>query len=121
MASSSSTCSGEILRMVPTPRARFLSSLDNDGKPKVPGRQGSRTSGERAASGTRAYCNPRTGRCDTALSRVCLSRYKLSRDLSPLDHVHRAVVDCRRCTRLRTYCTRIATEKKRVHRDEVYW
>jgi uracil-DNA glycosylase family 4 len=45
----------------------------------------------------------------------------LSRNLSQLDHVHQSVVHCRRCTRLRTYCTRIATEKKRAHRDEVYW
>jgi uracil-DNA glycosylase family 4 len=45
----------------------------------------------------------------------------LSRNLSPLNHVRQSVVHCRRCTRLRAYCTRIATEKKRAHRDEVYW
>jgi uracil-DNA glycosylase family 4 len=30
-------------------------------------------------------------------------------------------VRCTRCPRLRTYCTQIAREKKRAHRDDVYW
>ena len=28
---------------------------------------------------------------------------------------------CEDCTRLRTYCTRVAVEKKAAHRDDVYW
>jgi uracil-DNA glycosylase family 4 len=35
--------------------------------------------------------------------------------------VHDAIVSCTRCPRLREYCTRVATEKRRAYRDEVYW
>jgi len=35
--------------------------------------------------------------------------------------VHAAVVSCERCPRLRTYCRRIAVEKKRAHRADLYW
>ena len=35
--------------------------------------------------------------------------------------VHDAIVRCDRCPRLRSYCRRVATEKKRAHRDDVYW
>jgi uracil-DNA glycosylase len=38
-----------------------------------------------------------------------------------LAEVHRAIVSCTRCTRLRRYCERVATEKKAAHRDEEYW
>src|SRR3954462_10945724 len=38
-----------------------------------------------------------------------------------LTDVHRAIVTCERCPRLRQYCQRIAREKKRAHRDDVYW
>ena len=38
-----------------------------------------------------------------------------------LADVHHAIVSCEQCPRLRTYCRRIATEKKRAYRDEVYW
>lgn len=31
------------------------------------------------------------------------------------------IVGCTRCERLRTYCLRIAAEKKAAHRDDVYW
>ena len=31
------------------------------------------------------------------------------------------IVGCTRCARLRTYCERIAREKKAAHRDDVYW
>jgi uracil-DNA glycosylase family 4 len=31
------------------------------------------------------------------------------------------VVACARCARLRTYCQRIAAEKKAAHRDDTYW
>jgi uracil-DNA glycosylase len=32
-----------------------------------------------------------------------------------------AVTRCELCPRLRTYCRRIATDKKAAHRDDVYW
>jgi uracil-DNA glycosylase family 4 len=35
--------------------------------------------------------------------------------------VHSDIVNCTRCERLRTYCTRVAEQKKAAHRDEVYW
>ena len=35
--------------------------------------------------------------------------------------VRDTIVSCDRCPRLREYCRRIALEKKRAHRDEVYW
>jgi uracil-DNA glycosylase len=38
-----------------------------------------------------------------------------------LADVHHAIVSCDRCPRLRSYCGRVAREKKRAHRDETYW
>jgi uracil-DNA glycosylase len=38
-----------------------------------------------------------------------------------LRDVHSSIVSCERCPRLRTYCQRIALEKKRAFRDDVYW
>ncbi len=35
--------------------------------------------------------------------------------------VHRAIVSCERCPRLRRYCQRIALEKRAAFRDHVYW
>ena len=35
--------------------------------------------------------------------------------------VHRAIVSCERCPRLRRYCQRIAIEKRAAFRDQVYW
>ena len=35
--------------------------------------------------------------------------------------VHRAIVSCERCPRLRRYCQRIAMEKRAAFRDQVYW
>lgn len=35
--------------------------------------------------------------------------------------VHRAIVACTRCPRLRAWCACVAREKKAAHRDEVYW
>jgi uracil-DNA glycosylase family 4 len=40
---------------------------------------------------------------------------------TPLDAVRSAIVDCDRCERLRSYCSRVAREKKRAHRDDTYW
>ena len=39
----------------------------------------------------------------------------------PLQLVRSRIVACTRCERLRTYCTRIAIEKKAAHRNDVYW
>jgi uracil-DNA glycosylase family 4 len=38
-----------------------------------------------------------------------------------LAEVRNAIVACEQCPRLRTYCARVATEKRRAYRDEVYW
>ena len=35
--------------------------------------------------------------------------------------VHDAIAECDRCRRLRSYCRRVAAEKKRAHRDDTYW
>jgi uracil-DNA glycosylase family 4 len=35
--------------------------------------------------------------------------------------VQLAVIACTRCPRLRTYCARVAVEKKRAYRDQPYW
>jgi uracil-DNA glycosylase family 4 len=38
-----------------------------------------------------------------------------------LQRIEAAVVACERCPELRAYCARIAQEKKRAHRADVYW
>ncbi len=38
-----------------------------------------------------------------------------------LREVHRAIVGCDRCPRLREYCARVAVEKRRAYRDDIYW
>ena len=38
-----------------------------------------------------------------------------------LSEVRQQIIGCSLCTRLRTYCQRIATEKKAAYREEVYW
>src|SRR5687767_6990266 len=38
-----------------------------------------------------------------------------------LADAHHAIVSCEQCPRLRAYCTRVAAEKKRAYRDDVYW
>ena len=35
--------------------------------------------------------------------------------------IHRAVVGCEDCARLRAYCARVAAEKKAAYRDQTYW
>jgi uracil-DNA glycosylase family 4 len=35
--------------------------------------------------------------------------------------VHEQIIQCTRCERLRTYCARIAAEKKAAHRSDTYW
>jgi uracil-DNA glycosylase len=44
-----------------------------------------------------------------------------AQDMPELDHVHRAIVSCDRCPRLRAYCTEIARVKKRAHQYDTYW
>jgi uracil-DNA glycosylase family 4 len=41
--------------------------------------------------------------------------------LARLAEIRSAIVDCTACPRLRTYCARIARDKKAAHRDDVYW
>jgi uracil-DNA glycosylase family 4 len=38
-----------------------------------------------------------------------------------LHSVRDAIVECQRCARLRSYCGRIAQEKRAAYRDELYW
>lgn len=38
-----------------------------------------------------------------------------------LDEIQRAVVRCERCPELRAYTAKIARERKRAHRDCIYW
>jgi uracil-DNA glycosylase len=42
-------------------------------------------------------------------------------DVNRLDLVRRDIVACARCSRLRTYCERVARDRKAAHRDDVYW
>lgn len=41
--------------------------------------------------------------------------------MGPLDEVHRRIVTCERCPRLRAYCRRVARVKKAAYRDQTYW
>ena len=38
-----------------------------------------------------------------------------------LADVAATIVSCTRCERLRDYCSRVSQEKKRAHRDDLYW
>ena len=38
-----------------------------------------------------------------------------------LREVHRAIISCDACPRLRRYCAQVAREKRRAYREEVYW
>jgi uracil-DNA glycosylase family 4 len=38
-----------------------------------------------------------------------------------LGRVHAEIVGCELCPRLRSYCARVALEKRRAYRDETYW
>ena len=35
--------------------------------------------------------------------------------------MHRAIIDCTRCPRLRAYCSEVARVKKRAHQYDTYW
>ena len=41
--------------------------------------------------------------------------------MSDLPAIRSAIISCDRCTRLRTYCDRVARDKKAAHRDDTYW
>jgi uracil-DNA glycosylase family 4 len=41
--------------------------------------------------------------------------------VTSLAAVHQQIISCDRCSRLREYCARIASEKKAAHRNDVYW
>src|SRR5262245_61221479 len=41
--------------------------------------------------------------------------------LRSFPEIDRAIMACEKCPRLREYCTRIASEKKRAFRDQIYW
>ena len=43
------------------------------------------------------------------------------RRVDPLALVRERIVQCQRCERLRSYCGRIAAEKKAAHRGDTYW
>ena len=50
----------------------------------------------------------------------------MTKPVSPYIHVgladvHAAIVACERCPRLRSYCGRVAAEKKHAHRADTYW
>jgi len=38
-----------------------------------------------------------------------------------LESIHRAIVACKRCPRLRAHCQKIAREKRKQFRDDEYW
>lgn len=45
----------------------------------------------------------------------------MNADANALEPIEDRVVVCERCPELRAYCAGIAAEKKRAHRDDVYW
>jgi uracil-DNA glycosylase family 4 len=46
---------------------------------------------------------------------------KTSPTVQSLAQISAQITSCTRCARLRTYCARIAQEKKAAHRDDTYW
>ena len=41
--------------------------------------------------------------------------------MAELSAVHKDIVSCERCARLRTYCQRVAREKRRAYLNDSYW
>ena len=41
--------------------------------------------------------------------------------MTTLPDIHQQIISCDRCDRLRSYCARIAEEKRAAYRDEIYW
>src|SRR5262245_3059034 len=54
-------------------------------------------------------------------SRLAVVTDAVSPNLDALERARAAVVACTACPRLRSYCQRIARDKKAAHRDDVYW
>src|SRR3569623_1970517 len=78
--------------------------------------------------GARPATRASRGRCGgspplPARPRRTRSDVRRARPSAPvtLQAVREAIVGCEACPRQRTYCQRIAREKKAAHRDEVYW
>jgi uracil-DNA glycosylase family 4 len=44
-----------------------------------------------------------------------------SASVEPLSLVREAIISCEACPRLRTYCAKVARDKRKAYRDEVYW
>src|SRR6266571_5668915 len=41
--------------------------------------------------------------------------------MAALQEVRDTIVACDKCARLRRYCARVARDKRRAYRDEIYW
>ncbi len=50
-----------------------------------------------------------------------MSNVPAGRAAAGLAVVREQIVSCTTCSRLRTYCQRVARDKKAAHRDDVYW
>jgi uracil-DNA glycosylase len=60
-------------------------------------------------------------RTDQQVGPATIARTARKKSLLPLTIVRDQVVNCTRCARLRSYCLRVATEKKAAHRNDTYW
>jgi uracil-DNA glycosylase family 4 len=47
--------------------------------------------------------------------------FRLKAEATRLTTIHDDIVACTRCERLRSYCARIAQEKRAAYRDDTYW
>ena len=41
--------------------------------------------------------------------------------MNQLESIHQQITNCNRCEGVRSYCARIAAEKKAAHRNDTYW
>ncbi len=67
--------------------------------------------------------HPHEGKVQTG---ILVFADRMTKPVPPYIHVsladvHAAIVACDRCPRLRTYCARVAAEKKHAHRTDTYW
>src|SRR6185295_14044958 len=76
-----------------------------------------RTATARSAPGNAPDAPP----APVPVSRLAVATETGVQALDALERARAAVVACSACPRLRTYCQRIAREKKAAHRDDVYW
>jgi uracil-DNA glycosylase len=79
-----------------------------------------RTTKSPSASAAIAVVSTRSHKQSVPPSRDA-GRARSRSDSSALDDIRSRVADCNICTRLRTYCTRIAQEKRAAYRDDTYW